>query len=110
MGVHQRIDDAIRLWDAADQGVLPRVQLRAADILDSCENRSMNTADLAQCGVLLVFACLSASISVIQEMRSEGVLDALRATTSPRALVIRDGERANASRLERTRRLDLDQS
>src|SRR5690348_9091192 len=43
--------------------------------------------------VLLVFACLSVSISVIQEMRSERVLDALRAMTSPRALVIRDGER-----------------
>jgi Ca2+-transporting ATPase len=43
--------------------------------------------------VLLVFACLSVSISVIQEVRSERVLDALRAMTSPRALVIRDGER-----------------
>jgi Ca2+-transporting ATPase len=43
--------------------------------------------------VLLVFASLSVSISVVQEVRSERVIDALRAMTSPRALVIRDGER-----------------
>ena len=43
--------------------------------------------------VLLVFASLSVSISVVQEVRSERVLDALRAMTSPRALVIRDGGR-----------------
>jgi Ca2+-transporting ATPase len=40
-----------------------------------------------------VFASLSVSISVIQEIRSERVLDALSAMTSPRALVIRNGER-----------------
>ncbi|MCW5734110.1 MAG: cation-translocating P-type ATPase [Enhydrobacter sp.] len=43
--------------------------------------------------VLLVFASLSVSISIVQEMRSERVLEALRAMTSPRALVIRDGAR-----------------
>ncbi|HEY0184061.1 MAG TPA: HAD-IC family P-type ATPase, partial [Rhodopila sp.] len=43
--------------------------------------------------LLLVFACLSVAIAVIQETRSEHVLDALRDLTSPRALVIRDGER-----------------
>jgi Ca2+-transporting ATPase len=43
--------------------------------------------------VLLVFASLSVSISIVQEIRSERVLDALRAMTSPRALVIRDGAR-----------------
>jgi Ca2+-transporting ATPase len=43
--------------------------------------------------VLLAFAALSVSISVIQEMRSERVLDALRAMSSPRALVIREGVR-----------------
>jgi Ca2+-transporting ATPase len=43
--------------------------------------------------VLLVFASLSVSISVVQEVRSERVIDALRAMTSPRALAIRDGER-----------------
>lgn len=43
--------------------------------------------------ILLVFANLSVAITVIQETRTERVLDALRDLTSPRALVIRDGER-----------------
>ena len=43
--------------------------------------------------VLLVFACLSVIITLVQEMRSERVLEALRDLSSPRALVIRDGER-----------------
>jgi Ca2+-transporting ATPase len=49
--------------------------------------------DLTDALMLLVFACVSISISVIQELRSERVLDALRDMTSPRALVIRDGSR-----------------
>jgi Ca2+-transporting ATPase len=43
--------------------------------------------------VLLIFATASASIAVIQESRAERVLEALTDLTSPRALVIRDGER-----------------
>ncbi len=43
--------------------------------------------------ILLVFAGLSVVITVIQETRTERVLEALRDLTSPRALVIRDGER-----------------
>ena len=43
--------------------------------------------------ILLVFANLSVVITVIQETRTEHVLEALRDLTSPRALVIRDGER-----------------
>src|SRR6476646_2001605 len=43
--------------------------------------------------VLLGFASLSVTISIVQELRSERVLEALRAMTSPRALVIRDGVR-----------------
>ncbi len=43
--------------------------------------------------VLLAFACLSVGITVVQEARTERVLEALRDLTSPRALVIRDGER-----------------
>ncbi len=43
--------------------------------------------------VLITFAMLSVSITVIQEWRTERVLDALRELTSPRALVIRDGKR-----------------
>jgi Ca2+-transporting ATPase len=47
--------------------------------------------DLMSGAVLLAFASLSVSISIVQEIRSERVLEALRAMTSPRALVIRDG-------------------
>ncbi len=43
--------------------------------------------------ILLAFACLSVGITVVQEARTERVLEALRDLTSPRALVIRGGER-----------------
>lgn len=49
--------------------------------------------DLGEALVLLAFATLSVLISVVQETRSERVLAALRDQASPRALVIRDGER-----------------
>ncbi len=49
--------------------------------------------DLGEAIVLLAFATLSVLITVVQETRSEHVLAALRDQTSPRALVIRDGER-----------------
>ena len=42
--------------------------------------------------ILLGFAAMSVLITVIQESRTERVLEALRDLTSPRALVIRDGE------------------
>jgi Ca2+-transporting ATPase len=42
--------------------------------------------------VLFAFACFSVAIAIIQEGRSERVLEALRDLTSPRALVVRDGE------------------
>ncbi|WP_431300800.1 cation-translocating P-type ATPase [Tabrizicola sp. BL-A-41-H6] len=43
--------------------------------------------------VLAGFACLSVVITLVQELRSERVLEALRDLSSPRALVIRDGAR-----------------
>jgi P-type Ca2+ transporter type 2C len=49
--------------------------------------------DTVEALLLLVFASFSTAITVIQETRSERVLEALRDLTSPRALVIRDGER-----------------
>ncbi|PPQ36290.1 Ca2+-transporting ATPase [Rhodoblastus acidophilus] len=49
--------------------------------------------DTKEALILLVFAGLSVVISVVQEARTERVLEALRDLTSPRALVIRDGER-----------------
>jgi len=49
--------------------------------------------DVKEAIILLVFACLSVLITVVQEARTERVLEALRDLTSPRALVVRDGER-----------------
>jgi Ca2+-transporting ATPase len=43
--------------------------------------------------LLLAFACISITITIVQEARTERVLESLRDLTSPRALVIRDGER-----------------
>src|SRR4051794_33146145 len=49
--------------------------------------------DLGEAATLAVFAWVSVSIAWIQRGRSERVLEALRDLSSPRALVIRDGER-----------------
>jgi Ca2+-transporting ATPase len=49
--------------------------------------------DLKEALILLAFATMSVLITVVQETRTERVLEALRDLTSPRALVIRDGER-----------------
>jgi Ca2+-transporting ATPase len=48
--------------------------------------------DPEEAAILTAFATLSVSIAVVQESRTERVLEALRDLTSPRALVIRDGE------------------
>lgn len=47
--------------------------------------------DATEALLLLAFACLSLSITIVQESRSEKVLEALRNLASPRATVIRDG-------------------
>jgi Ca2+-transporting ATPase len=49
--------------------------------------------DLGEACILLAFATFSVLIAVVQQTRSERVLDALRDIASPRALVIRDGQR-----------------
>ena len=49
--------------------------------------------DLKEAVILLAFATMSVVITVVQETRTERVLQALRDLTSPRALVIRDGAR-----------------
>ena len=49
--------------------------------------------DLKEALILLAFGAMSIVITVVQETRTERVLEALRDLTSPRALVIRDGER-----------------
>ena len=47
----------------------------------------------AEALILLAFACLSIGITAVQEARTERVLEALRDLTSPRALVVRGGQR-----------------
>ena len=49
--------------------------------------------DRQEAAILMVFACLSIGITVVQEARTERVLDALRNLSSPRVLVIRGGAR-----------------
>ena len=49
--------------------------------------------DLKEALILLAFATMSVLITVVQETRTERVLEALRDLTSPRALVIRDDAR-----------------
>jgi P-type Ca2+ transporter type 2C len=53
--------------------------------------------DLLEAVLLLVFASLSVVITIVQESRSERVLEALRNLASPRALVIRDGNRVQVA-------------
>jgi Ca2+-transporting ATPase len=49
--------------------------------------------DLGEGLILLGFASFSVAVTVIQETRTEHVLEALRDLSAPRALVIRDGAR-----------------
>lgn len=59
--------------------------------------------ELRESIILSFFALLSISIAIIQEWRSEKVLDALRDLTAPRALVIRDGKPQRIAGREVTR-------
>jgi len=49
--------------------------------------------DLGEALLLIAFATISVAITIVQETRSERVLEALRDLTSPRALVVRQGIR-----------------
>lgn len=49
--------------------------------------------DRTEALMLLSFVAITASITILQERRAERVLESLRDLASPRALVIRDGER-----------------
>ena len=53
----------------------------------------MFLGDTTDALILVALATMSVVITVVQESRTERVLEALRDLTSPRALVIRDGER-----------------
>jgi P-type Ca2+ transporter type 2C len=48
--------------------------------------------DLGEAAVLLSFVLVVVGITIYQEQRTERVLEALRDLTSPRALVVRDGQ------------------
>ena len=50
--------------------------------------------DLTEALVLVAFALVSVGIAVVQEARSERVLESLRELASPMAVVFRDGTRA----------------
>ncbi len=53
----------------------------------------MFLGDTTDALILVALATMSVAITVVQESRTERVLEALRDLASPRALVIRDGER-----------------
>ncbi|MGY4314143.1 cation-translocating P-type ATPase [Bradyrhizobium sp. JR3.5] len=53
--------------------------------------------DIKEALILLAFALMSIMITVVQETRTEHVLEALRNLASPRALVIREGARKRIS-------------
>ncbi len=47
--------------------------------------------ELKEALILFFFACTSTGIAIVQQVRTERVIESLRDLTSPRALVIRDG-------------------
>lgn len=51
--------------------------------------------DTLEAMLLLIFACFSVAITLVQESRSERVLETLRDLASPRALVIRDDKQSH---------------
>ena len=53
--------------------------------------------DRTEALILLAFATFSIVVTVVQESRTENVLEALRDLSAPRALVIRDGERVRVA-------------
>lgn len=53
--------------------------------------------DRTEALILLAFATFSIAVTVIQESRTENVLEALRDLSAPRALVIRNGQRVRVA-------------
>ena len=55
----------------------------------------MLLGDLSEALILLAFATFSVLVTVVQENRTENVLEALRGLSAPQALVVRDGTRVH---------------
>ena len=53
--------------------------------------------DVTEALILLGFASFSVAVTVVQEARTERVLEALRDLSAPRALVVRNGERVRVA-------------
>jgi P-type Ca2+ transporter type 2C len=62
-------------------------------LLVSCGLIYLFTGDVGEAAMLLGFVFVIMGITVYQESKTENALEALRDLSSPRALVIRDGER-----------------
>ena len=60
----------------------------------------LSLGDLTEALILLAFASFSVVVTIIQESRTEHVLEALRDLSAPRALVIRDGEQIRVAGCE----------
>lgn len=60
-------------------------------LLIACGGIYLLLGDRREALILIFFVLVVISITLYQERRAEGALDALRALSSPRALVIRDG-------------------
>ena len=61
-------------------------------LLVGCGSLYLLMGELSDALMLLAFVFVVISITIIQERRTERALDALRDLSSPRALVIRDGQ------------------
>jgi Ca2+-transporting ATPase len=63
-------------------------------LLVSCAAIYLALGDIREAWVLVAFVGVVMGITIVQERRTERALEALRDLSSPRALVIREGEQA----------------
>src|SRR5689334_22668787 len=66
-------------------------------LLVICAGTYFALGDLKDAAVLTVFVLAVIAITLVQERKTERALDALRDLSSPRALVIRDGQQQRIS-------------
>ena len=75
-------------------------------LLVACGTLYLMLGELREALLLLGFVFVVMGITIVQERRTERALEALRDLSSPRALVIRDGERRRIAGRDEARRLD----